>query len=194
MKTLTARDLINTGVFSAIYFALTFLFGMLGLFGPAAMPVGAALALIANGVTIALFQYRVPKIGAMTLLGLIMGLLMTVTGHSWYSIVLAAFLGLAADGISYLGSWRRPLLQALSYAVFTCWYIAPVLPLFFNSEAYFTDIAIQMGESYAESFRQMLTPTFVIVWQCISFVIALVGGLFGQSVVRRHFSRAGLTA
>lgn len=67
MKT---RDFINIGVFTAIYFVLVFGTGMLGIINPAMMFVGYALGLIANGAVVMLFKSRVPKIGALALMGL----------------------------------------------------------------------------------------------------------------------------
>ena len=70
MKT---RDFINIGIFSAIYFVLVFGTGMLGIINPAMMFVGYALGLIANGAVVMLFKSRVPKIGALALMGLLVG-------------------------------------------------------------------------------------------------------------------------
>ena len=77
MKT---RDFINIGIFSAIYFVLVFGTGMLGIINPAMMFVGYALGLIANGAVVMLFKSRVPKIGALALMGLLVGSLMVITG------------------------------------------------------------------------------------------------------------------
>lgn len=192
MKHLSPRDLINVGVFSAIYFVLLFALGMIGFLGPAAMPVGHSLAIFANGVTIALYQSRVPKFGAMALLGLIVGTMMLVSGHVWYTVPIALLLGIIADLLSGLGSYRTPWIQACAYAVFTCWYITPMLPLFFSSEAFIADIAQQMGDAYAQGFKDLFTPSFLLIWSGITVVLGFVAGLFGQSVLRRHFSRAGL--
>ena len=94
MKT---RDFINIGVFTAIYFVLVFGTGMLGIINPAMMFVGYALGLIANGAVVMLFKSRVPKIGALALMGLLVGILMVITGHPWIVALLTPLLGLAAD-------------------------------------------------------------------------------------------------
>lgn len=94
MKT---RDFINIGVFTAIYFVLVFASGMLGIINPLMMFVGFALGIIANGVVISLFKSRVRKIGALAILGLLVGVLMMLTGHPWVVVILTPLLGLIGD-------------------------------------------------------------------------------------------------
>ncbi len=169
---LNTRDLINVGVFTAVYFVVMFGLGMLGLINPLVMFVGHALALIANGVVVSLFLARVPKFGAMTTLGVIIGLLMVVTGHYWGTLVFSGLVALVGDLIARSGNYRAPLLNSLGYAIYSLWYVASV--------------------DYANTFMELVTPTTIVVWGIIVLVLAFVGGLLGQRVLGRHFRRAGL--
>ncbi|WP_235923165.1 MptD family putative ECF transporter S component [Corynebacterium lizhenjunii] len=49
-KRLNTRDLINTGVFSAFYFVVTYATGMVGFAGPQFMFLGWFIGIIANGI------------------------------------------------------------------------------------------------------------------------------------------------
>ena len=44
MNTLKVRDLVNVGVFTVIYFIVTYATGMLGMFGPWMIPIAGVLA------------------------------------------------------------------------------------------------------------------------------------------------------
>jgi energy-coupling factor transport system substrate-specific component len=94
---LGTRDLVNIGVYTAIYYVVTFLGGMVGIVSPIGMFVGFALSAIVGGTVIMLFLAKTPVMGAMTVLGLIVGVLMLATGHFWGCIPICAALGLVAD-------------------------------------------------------------------------------------------------
>ncbi|PID53102.1 MAG: permease [Micrococcales bacterium] len=189
---LNTRDLINVGVFTAVYFVVMFGLGMLGLINPLVMFVGHALALIANGVVVSLFLARVPKFGAMTTLGVIIGLLMVVTGHYWGTLVFSGLVALVGDLIARSGNYRAPLLNSLGYAIYSLWYVAPLFPIFFDTAGYRKDLETSMSVDYANTFMELVTPTTIVVWGIIVLVLAFVGGLLGQRVLGRHFRRAGL--
>ncbi|VEG29968.1 conserved hypothetical integral membrane protein [Actinomyces howellii] len=189
---MTTRDLVNSGVFSAVYFVLLFSTGMLGVINPAMMFVGFALGIIANGVTLALYRARVRKVGAMAVLGVVVGLLMMLSGHPWYLFTISGLLGLVSDLIAAGRKFRDPRTNALAYAVLSLWYVGPWLPMILNREAYRAYIADSMGQAYADSLAWFFSPTMLAAWGVCVFVLGLVGGAFGNSVLQRHFAKAGL--
>lgn len=186
MKT---RDFINIGVFTAIYFVLVFGTGMLGIINPAMMFVGYALGLIANGAVVMLFKSRVPKIGALALMGLLVGSLMVITGHPWVVVLLAPVLGLAAD---FLFAKNSTVFRVLGYAVMSIWYVVPWFPVFIDAQGYYNYIADSMGTAYADSLRWFLSPWMIVVWGVGVFILGLIGGVFGNSLMARHFRKAGI--
>ena len=186
MKT---RDFINIGVFTAIYFVLVFGTGMLGIINPAMMFVGYALGLIANGAVIMLFKSRVPKIGALALMGLLVGILMVITGHPWVTALLTPLLGLAAD---FLFAKKSAVFRVLGYAVMSIWYVVPWFPVFIDAQGYYKYIADSMGTAYADSLRWFLSPWMIVAWGVGVFILGLIGGVFGNSLMARHFRKAGI--
>ncbi|AHU89786.1 MptD family putative ECF transporter S component [Trueperella pyogenes] len=186
MKT---RDFINIGVFSAIYFVIVFSCGMLGIINPPMMFVGYALGIIANGAVIFLFKARVPKIGALAICGLLVSAMMLMTGHPWITLVLAPLLGLAAD---FLFAKKTVVSKVFGYAVMSLWYVTPWFPVFVDVQGYYNYIAESMGTAYADSMRWFLTPWMVVGWGVAVFIIGLIGGVFGNSVLNRHFRKAGI--
>ncbi len=189
---LTARDLINVGIFTAIYFVIMFASGMLGIAGPALLLVGHAISVLANGIVIALYLARVPKVGALTLMGLIVGLLMTLTGHAWIGIFTTTLLGFGADLIARSGQFRARIRNIVAYAVFSLWYLSPSLPVLWDSAGYRADLEREMGADYADRFSQIFNTNTLVFIGIYFFVIALIGGWLGQQVLRRQFRRAGV--
>ncbi len=189
---LTPRDLINVGIFAAIYYVVLFAAAMFGLIGPPFMLLGHTLSILANGIVISLYLARVPKVGAMTVLGLIISLLMTLTGHAWIGIFATTLLGLAADLIARSGRFRAPMRNIIAYAVFTLWYLSPLLPVLWDSAGYRADIEARMGADYADRFSQIFNANTLVFIGAYFFIIALLGGWLGQRVLRRQFQRAGV--
>ena len=84
------RDLVYAGVFTALYFVITFGSGMLGIVSPLMIIVGALIGVVCNGVVVMLYIAKTPYFGALTITGTIVGFLMMATGHTWYVSILAS--------------------------------------------------------------------------------------------------------
>lgn len=189
MKT---KDFVNIGVFTAIYYVIVFATGMLGLINPIMMFVGFIIGLIVNAATIALFKSRTPKVGALFIMGILIGALTVLTGHPWTTVVACAITGLAADLIMDRGRLQKPIVFSLGYAVLSLWYIGPWLPVLINADAYYQMISAQMGKEYADKMLWFLSPLPIAIWAAIVFVVAFAAGFFGHSLLRRHFQKAGV--
>ncbi len=79
---LNAKDFINIGLFTALYFLLFFATGMIGYI-PVFMLLLPVLCPFVAGIAFMLYLTRVNKFGMVTLMGTLLGLLMMLTGHTW---------------------------------------------------------------------------------------------------------------
>lgn len=191
-RPLTARDLINVGIFTALYFVVAFGTGMIGIFNPALMFVGWVIAILLNGIVVALYLARTPKFGALTLMAAIISVLMTLTGHTPLSIPLMIIVGLIADTAFARLRHRPRLAVPLAYALLSLAIVIPLLPILFSADEYFATITEQMGPEYTEEMRALFQPWVIGVWAIVAFVLGWIGGIIGVRAGRRHFSRAGL--
>ena len=186
------RNLINVGVFTALYFIALFGTGMLGAIHPIMIFVGGIIGVIVEAIICMLYVSRTRAMGAYTILGLIIGILMVVTGHAWVTPLVATVLGLAADAITRAGGYDRTVTNALGFAVFSMWAISPILPVVWASEAYFAHIRESMGDTYASDLQALISPMFLLVWMLLIALLAYAGALLGMRVLRKHFKRAGV--
>ncbi|MDU7165574.1 MptD family putative ECF transporter S component, partial [Finegoldia magna] len=69
---LTAKDLINVGIYTAIYLVIFFVTGMLGAV-PILYPTIFILIPILTGIPFMLFLTKVEKFGMVSLMGIILG-------------------------------------------------------------------------------------------------------------------------
>lgn len=77
---LTARDLITTGIFTALYFVLMMVGGVFFAPNPVLTFLMPAAAALLTGPAYLLLVAKVPKHGPVIILGIVVGLVMFATG------------------------------------------------------------------------------------------------------------------
>ena len=189
-NSLQGKDLINVGIFSAIYFAIVMAIAMLGYI-PIMMPLLCVFGPILCGIPFMLFLTKVKKFGMILIMSIIMGIMMMLTGMNWYSLVVGIFSGLAADLIYRSGDYSSSSKAVITNGVFSIWMWANYIPLFTNPEKYFST-----RQSFGQEYIDTLT-SLMPLWMCpVLFILCIVcgifGGLLGKSLLKKHFKRAGI--
>ncbi|MBP1046098.1 MptD family putative ECF transporter S component [Enterococcus sp. BWM-S5] len=192
MKKLKIQDVISVGIYTTIYFLIVFLC-MMGLrftipaFNSILIPGVTALF---AGIVYLLMLNRVPRFGAITIMGSVMGLFFLVSGHFPLSFVPNIICAVLADLIQYKTAINKKLRTYLSYIVFSYGLTGPVLPLWFMKNAY-VDSLVARGKdaAYIESvFAPVTTFSFYL---CIFSVIigGIAGMMLGRTLYNKHFSK-----
>lgn len=197
MKTnkLTIPDLISIGVFTALYFVLvtiaTFATGAL-IPGLSYVLLPAASALISGSVYM-LMVAKVQKFGGITIMGVVMGLFFFTSGHFVLSFAANMVCGLLADVIGMSCQYKKKWMLLLSYIVFSFGLTGPVLPMWFMKDKYVASL-VERGKDavYIDGvFEYINMGTFGICVVTI-IVLGLIGGIFGQKMIKKHFVKAGI--
>ncbi|MBR1597739.1 MAG: MptD family putative ECF transporter S component [Lachnospiraceae bacterium] len=189
-KTLTGRDLINIGIYSAIYFVVVMAFAMTGLIPIFLMLLSSMVALF-GAIPFILFLTKVKKPGMILIMSTIMGILMFLTGMTWMPIPVAIVTGIIAELVYKSGNY-----QSLSKAVITCgvfplWAVGNYLPLFLQRDAYFATRQ-DYGEEYADAVMRMTPDWMIIVLVAGTFICGIIGGFIGKAMLKKHFKKAGI--
>ena len=189
---LQAKDLINVGLFTVLYFVLgccvAIPIGMIPIF----LPILGTLWVIITGIPFMLFLTRVKKFGMVTLMAVLSGLLMGFTGMGFWGVPCGIVFGLAGDFIMKRGSYKSMKKGMLGYAVFSLWMIGTYIPMYFMVEQSRADFASQFSEEYADRVMSVMPMwSFVLVAASI-FVFSFVGAWIGKKLLRKHFERAGI--
>ena len=122
-RELTARDLVTTGVFTALYVVFMMAGGMFLAPNPVLtfwMP--AAVALLTGPVYLLLIA-KIPKHGPLIVLGVVEGVLLFVTGMYWMWAVACVVLGVVADLLASAGGFTN---KALNFAAFVLYSLSPM--------------------------------------------------------------------
>lgn len=188
----TPKELISLGIFTAVYTVIYMAFNMLGAIAPVLQLVGAALAVLLNGITYMLFLTRVRHPGLITLMALLLGILVTVGGHHPISIVTALAAGLSADVIAARGGFRGAVTSVVSYGIFGLWVAGGYLPLLFMRDSVLAEYRRQMGDQWADAFTALFSPAVIILMIIGTVLVGMIGGWIGRRALSKHFERAGL--
>ena len=194
---LTVPDLISVGVFTALYFVLvtvaTFACALLPGVGNILLPAVAALI---SGSVYMLLAAKLQKFGGITIMGLVMGLFFFVSG-AFCAVVRGQhhLRRCAADLVAAAGKYRSKKLLLASYVVFSYGLTGPILPLWFMKSAYIANLTARGKDAaYIDTlFAPINSGSFVVSMLAI-LICALVGGFFGQKMLKKHFEKAGIVA
>ena len=192
---LSIPDLITIGVFTALYFVLvavcTFASAIIFAgFGSILLP---ALCALVAGCVYMLLVARLGKFGGITVVGLVMGLFFLVSGQFVLAFLANIVCAVAADLIAAVGKYRSKIGILISYVVFSYGLTGPILPLWFMKDAYVASLEAKGKDAaYIDGvFAQVNTGSF---WLAMAAILecALIGGWFGQRMMRKHFAKAGI--
>ena len=131
LKKLEGKDLINIGVFTTIYFVIIFAVAMLGMI-PIFLVLLSVLVPIVGGIIFELFLTKVKKFGMITIMGLLLGLIMLLTGMGHIPIITGTICGLVADITYAKGKFASAKLAVLANGFFSIWCWGNYYELFFN--------------------------------------------------------------
>lgn len=189
---LQAKDLINVGLFTVLYFVLgccvAIPIGMVPIF----LPILGALWVIITGIPFMLFLTRVKKFGMVTLMAILSGLLMGLTGMGYYGVPCGIVFGFLGDMIIKSGNYKSMKKGMIGYAVFSLWMIGTYIPMYFMVEQSRASFASQFSEEYADKVMSVM-PMWSFVLVALSIVAcSLTGAKLGKSLLKKHFKKAGI--
>ncbi|MDO5294077.1 MAG: MptD family putative ECF transporter S component [bacterium] len=189
-KGLQGKDLINIGIYSAIYFVVVFVVAMLG-YVPIFMMLLPVLVPIIAGIPFMLFLTKVKKFGMIWIMSIIMGLLMLLTGMSYHALIVGTFTGLIADLLYNSGTSKSSTKAILTSGVFSLWVAANYIPLIFTPASYWSTRQ-EFGQEYITTMTNWLPKWMCPVLFIGAFVCGIIGGFVGKAILRKHFQRAGI--
>jgi energy-coupling factor transport system substrate-specific component len=188
--TMKGKDLINIGIFSAIYFVIMFAVAMLGMI-PIFLPLLSVIVPILGGIPFMLFLTRVKKFGMIWIMSIIMGIMMLLTGMSWPPLAVSVVSGLLAELVYKSGNYKSAAKAVITNGVFSLWVAANYLPLFFAADKYWASRQ-NFGQDYIDSVTKLMPMWMCPVTFIAAFVCGVIGGLLGKSLMKKHFEKAGI--
>ncbi|WP_273327069.1 MptD family putative ECF transporter S component [Vallitalea guaymasensis] len=194
-QNLSIKDLVVTGIFSALFFVMTMIGGIFFAPNPVlTFLLPPAVALLTGPVYLLLIA-KVPKHGPILILGILMGLLMFVTGMYWLWSVAYIVLAIVAELISGAGKFNNMKLNIIGFMIFSLNPIGSYMMLWINQNKYI-DYLVGKGteQSYmntmVETAKDWMLPAMIIG----TLLLAFISALLGKRLLKKQFEKAGIVA
>ena len=191
---LTVKDLVLVGVLGAVAFAICLVISMLCGMSPVTNAFYPIIVAIPNGIVYMLMLAKVPKRGVFTVSAVVYGLLLLLVGCFWF-IPLCMVIAAAVADFAILGSRPRDARRmvagyALTVAGQAFGYSGSIVLL----RGMFNEVMIKNGipDAYRDTLNAVISDPMLLVTVALAFGTALLGGLLGRRVLKKHFVRAGL--
>lgn len=194
-KSLTIKDLVTTGIFSAIFLVFTMIGGIFFAPNPVLtfyMPMGAALLC---GPVYLLMIAKVQKRWSVTILGIIMGIIWFVTGMHWAFSLGYIGMGIIADLVAGAGDYRNKAVNLLSYMLMSLGGVYTYV-VFFTDPQGWASTMLENGteQSYIDTMSASAPSWLLAVIIIGTLAIAAFSGWIGGKLMKKQFEKAGITA
>lgn len=190
---LNGKDLLNVGIFTAVYFVLNLLVAaVLGLIPAVSMLVPFVSSFIL-GIPMMLYFMKIKKFGMVLITYIVYGALLALAGVGIYTLVLGIVFALIAELILRSGKYQKPNLAILAFAIASVGANGNVLSMVLASTEYLEGKAATYGSEYMQLMQNYFSGWWVLPVLALSaFLGGLLGGLLGKSVFKKHFIRSGV--
>ena len=190
---LNGKDLLNVGIFTAVYFVLNLLVAaVLGLIPAVSMLVPLVSSFIL-GIPMMLYFMKIKKFGMVLITYIVYGVLLALAGVGIYTLILGIVFALIAELLLRLGKYQKPNLAILAFAIASIGANGNVLSMVLSSTEYLEGKAATYGSEYMQLMQSYFSEWWVLPLLALSaFLGGLLGGLLGKSVFKKHFIRSGV--
>ena len=146
----------------------------------------------ASGIPMMLFFSKIKKFGMLTICGVLLGIIMLLTGMGWWCIPTGLIFGLISDFMMKACDYKNAKREVLIHGVFSMWVIGAFIPIVVTRDAYYQNLLPGYGQEYADTLMAYMPDWILPVLLIAAFVSGLVGGLIGRKIFKKHFERAGI--
>ena len=140
---LQGKDLINIGIFTAIYFIVIFAAASIG-FIPIFIPLISVIVPLVGGIPMMLFFSKIKKFGMLTICGVLLGIIMLLTGMGWWCIPTGLIFGLISDFMMKACDYKNAKREVLIHGVFSMWVIGAFIPIVVTRDAYYQTLLFSL--------------------------------------------------
>jgi len=193
-NTLQTKDFISIGIFSLVYFAVAFIIGGVAQMTPVTFPFMPMIVALFAGSIFMLYTAKIPKRGAISILGILAGFLLFITGMFWMMSAFFILFGFIADGIVSFGMCKSFKKNLVAYCIFALAPMGAYVPMAVMP-AQFDEFMHKKGDfaSFAEVINAIGANRWVIPAMMAGTVVcAIIGGIIGKKFLKKHFEKAGI--
>lgn len=191
---LQTKDYISIGVFSLIYFVIAFVIGGIAQMTPVTFPFMPMIVAIFAGSVFMLYTAKIPKKGALTILGILAGILLFITGMFWLMSAFFVIFGIIADLICAAREYRSFKSNLLAYCIFALSPMGAYVPMAIMPKQFDTFMRKKGDFSAFEGVIKSIGANWWVIPLMIlgTLICAVIGGLIGKRLLKKHFEKVGI--
>ena len=194
-KGLTVKDLVTTGIFTALFFVFTLVGGIPFAPNPVLtfyMPMGSALLC---GPIYLLMVAKVQKRWSITILGVIIGVIWFATGMHWAFSLGYIAMGIVADIVAGLKQYRSKAVNLISYMILSLSGVYTYIIFFIDPEGWAgTMLKNDTEQAYIDTMNASAYSWLLYVIIFGTIVVSAFSGWIGSKMLKKQFEKAGITA
>ena len=193
-RTLKGKELITIGIFSAIYFAINFVFMVSGGFHPIMWILMPAFIALFTGIPFMIMAAKVQKPFAVAIMGAITALIYFATGQFTMVILITFVIScmlaeVCRAATKYNSFWGN----TLAFAFFSLGMTGSPLPVWLFRDDFFAQIREQgMPANYLASIESLASTEMLLVMLVAPFFLAIIGSFIAKTLTKKHFKKAGI--
>ena len=190
---LNGKDLINAGIFSAIYVVIIMLVACTVGMIPIGFILLTLLVPLLEGIPMMLYFSKIKKVGMIMILQVVIGLAMIITGMGYDLLIWGIVTGIIAEIIMKVTKYKKGIACVLAYAVSCICIAGNYVHWIGESDEWLARKAAGYGEVYMNTIAGYFKIWWVFrVMIILCFLGGLIGGLIGRKVMKKHFEKSGL--
>ena len=188
---LNAKDLINVGIYTAIYLVVFFMIGMLNAI-PVLYPLTYFIAPVVTGIPFMLFLTKVDKFGMVSIMGVILAVFWYLMGYTYIPTITYILAGVLSDLIFSFGKYKSFKFDVIGYWIFSCGMIGCAAPMWLMTATYMEQVRVAMGDEYVAGLAKYMPSWMGFAGIGIILVSSIIGAFLGRKMLKKHFERAGI--
>lgn len=192
-RKLTGKDVIAIGIYSAIYFVMNFA-AMITGFIPLFWILLAGTAAILTSIPFLLMAVKVPKPGAVLIMGFITAFLYFITGQFTVLILITMLIAcVLSETYRYITKYALKFRNlVVAFILFSYGMVGSPLALFVYRESFLAQISGTMSRKYVVAISSYITTSMLILLLVSPIVGGLLGALIAKGIFKKHFEKAGI--
>lgn len=194
-KGLSVKDLVTTGIFTALVFVFILIGGMFFATNPVLtffMPAGSGLL---AGPAFLLMIAKVQKRWSLSIMGVVIGILWFVTGMHWAFVLGYLVMAIVADFVAGAGKYRSKKLNSLAYILFSLGSTGTYILFFVDPNGWAqTMLGNGTEQSYIDTMQATANTGILIAMFVAVLITSAISAFVGCKLLKKQFEKAGITA
>lgn len=193
-KGLSVKDLVTTGIFTALVFVFILIGGMFFATNPVLtffMPAGSGLL---AGPAFLLMIAKVQKRWSLSIMGVVIGILWFVTGMHWAFVLGYLLMAIVADFVAGAGKYRSKKLNSLAYILFSLGSTGTYILFFVDPNGWAqTMLGNGTEQSYIDTMQATANTGILVAMFAAVLITSAISAFVGCKLLKKQFEKAGIT-